>query len=212
MGIEQKITDLQRTSAEQTAASQALSQEVAGKMGEIDRSVKKAEDKFSEFMQDRDRIGTGGSGSRRLNIFQVQISNGFNHVPDIEKPDGWVESHVSNADLYLHFKTPFNTKRRNGMFHFKVQGYAYGQSSSIDETLVGYSYVSSDGLLHVGAEGKHEPVVYRASNGDIYLRLKASILYFWTFSIDVMNVSGGLLNNGDIEMTVSPNEMLTSYP
>ena len=40
MGIEQKITDLQRTSAEQTAASQALSQEVAGKMGEIDRRVK----------------------------------------------------------------------------------------------------------------------------------------------------------------------------
>lgn len=40
MGIEQKITDLQKTSAEQTAASQALSQEVAGKMGDIDRKVK----------------------------------------------------------------------------------------------------------------------------------------------------------------------------
>ncbi|EAP93451.1 hypothetical protein [Vibrio splendidus] len=39
MGIEQKITDLQRTSAEQTAASQALSQEVAGKMGEIDKKT-----------------------------------------------------------------------------------------------------------------------------------------------------------------------------
>ncbi|MBE8567709.1 hypothetical protein IQO30_21695, partial [Vibrio sp. OPT20] len=34
------ITDLQKTSAEQTAASQALSQEVAGKMGEIDKRVK----------------------------------------------------------------------------------------------------------------------------------------------------------------------------
>ncbi|GEM77191.1 hypothetical protein [Vibrio sagamiensis] len=40
MSIEQKITELQKTSAEQTAASHGLSQEVAGKMGEIDQRVK----------------------------------------------------------------------------------------------------------------------------------------------------------------------------
>ncbi|MFA0036498.1 hypothetical protein AB4423_07105 [Vibrio chagasii] len=49
MGIEQKITDLQRTSAEQTAASQALSQEVAGKMGEIDQKVVEAKDSFDRW-------------------------------------------------------------------------------------------------------------------------------------------------------------------
>ncbi|CAK3136931.1 conserved hypothetical protein [Vibrio crassostreae] len=49
MGIEEKITDLQRTSAEQTAASQALSQEVAGKMGEIDERVNIAESDFNKW-------------------------------------------------------------------------------------------------------------------------------------------------------------------
>ncbi|MEZ8616001.1 hypothetical protein AB6D33_09120 [Vibrio splendidus] len=49
MGIEQKITDLQNTSAEQTAASQALSQEVAGKMGEIDQKVVEAKDSFERW-------------------------------------------------------------------------------------------------------------------------------------------------------------------
>ena len=50
MGIEQKITDLQRTSAEQTAASQALSQEVAGKMGEIDVHIEQASESFRSFI------------------------------------------------------------------------------------------------------------------------------------------------------------------
>ncbi|MEZ8852244.1 hypothetical protein AB6E22_14235 [Vibrio cyclitrophicus] len=52
MGIEQKITDLQKTSAEQTAASQALSQEVAGKMGEIDQKVVEAKDSFERWRGD----------------------------------------------------------------------------------------------------------------------------------------------------------------
>ncbi|CAK2395058.1 Phage tail protein [Vibrio crassostreae] len=52
MSIEQKITDLQRTSAEQTAASQALSQEVAGKMGEIDQKVVEAKDSFDRWRDD----------------------------------------------------------------------------------------------------------------------------------------------------------------
>ncbi|MFA0546371.1 hypothetical protein [Vibrio splendidus] len=50
MGIEQKITDLQKTSAEQTAASQALSQEVAGKMGEIDKNVKESKAKVDGYL------------------------------------------------------------------------------------------------------------------------------------------------------------------
>lgn len=50
MGIEQKITDLQKTSAEQTAASQALSQEVAGKMGEIDKGLKESKAKVDGYL------------------------------------------------------------------------------------------------------------------------------------------------------------------
>lgn len=49
MGIEQKITDLQRISAEQTAASQALSQEVAEIMGEVDQKVIEAKDSFDRW-------------------------------------------------------------------------------------------------------------------------------------------------------------------
>lgn len=52
MGIEQKITDLQKTSAEQTAASQALSQEVAGKMEEIDQKVVEAKGSFERWRSD----------------------------------------------------------------------------------------------------------------------------------------------------------------
>ncbi|MDK9756738.1 hypothetical protein KIV40_15310 [Vibrio sp. D173a] len=62
MSIEQKITELQKTSAEQTAASQALSQEVAGKMGEIDQKVIEAKDDFERWrgeVQAKDINGQG---------------------------------------------------------------------------------------------------------------------------------------------------------
>ena len=62
MGIEQKITDLQRTSAEQTAASQALSQEVAGKMGEIDQKVVEAKDSFDRWRGDVQAKDINGQG------------------------------------------------------------------------------------------------------------------------------------------------------
>ncbi|AUI88163.1 hypothetical protein BS333_17540 [Vibrio azureus] len=49
MSIEQKITDLQTASAEQTAASQALSQEVIEKLGEIDQKFIEAKDSFERW-------------------------------------------------------------------------------------------------------------------------------------------------------------------
>ncbi|KAB0300710.1 hypothetical protein F2Z80_16425 [Vibrio fortis] len=80
MGIEQKITDLQRTSAEQTAASQALSQEVAGKMGEIDKKVDESIAQFSaafpiEFARHTNRTvyidPTAGTDTQGSKVYQT---------------------------------------------------------------------------------------------------------------------------------------------
>ncbi|HCG8975246.1 TPA: hypothetical protein NJ623_004504 [Vibrio parahaemolyticus] len=201
MSLEQQVTAL-------VEASNNLTSAVNGKIGQIDQRMTAAEQEFDAFMADRERIGDGSPGSRRLNIYQNVLYNGYSHVPDTEKPEGWVNS---NANLYLHFKTKFNTMTKNGMFHFRIQGYAYGQSAIIDETLAGYSYVTENKVINVGTFGAHEPTVYRAPNGDVYLRLKALSLYYWSFYVDTMNVTGGLPNKGDVELIVSPNEMLNNY-
>ncbi|MFS1491521.1 hypothetical protein BCT96_019460 [Vibrio splendidus] len=77
MGIEQKITDLQKTSAEQTAASQALSQEVAGKMGEIDKNVKESKAKVDGYVADhKGKIHPRSYTPNRLKNSQFEMVNG----------------------------------------------------------------------------------------------------------------------------------------
>ena len=77
MGIEQKITDLQRTSAEQTAASQALSQEVAGKMGEIDQKVVEAKDSFDRWRGDVQAKDINGQGLYKSVIDLRRLSTDY---------------------------------------------------------------------------------------------------------------------------------------
>lgn len=181
---------------------------VAGKMGQIDLASQQLKSDFDKFMADRERIGDGSPGSRRLNVIQSLVYEGDKVVPDTEKPPGWVPT---RSNLYLHIKTKFNTLNKGGMFHFRVQGYAYGQAAIIDETFAGYSYLTTNSIINIGVNGIHEPTVYRAPNGDVYLRLKALNLYFWSFYIDTMNVTGGLPNKGDLQVIVSPNETLNNY-
>ncbi|NSM26783.1 hypothetical protein HT094_22035 [Shewanella sp. ZOR0012] len=201
MSLEQQVTAL-------VASANALTGAVNGKVGEIDLASQKLKADFAAFMADRERIGDGSAGSRRFNIYQNVLYEGKNYVPDSEKPVGWTPG---NSNLYLHFKTKFNTLTKNGMFHFSIKGYAYGQSTIIDETFAGYSYVANNALTSVGTFGNHEPTVYRAPNGDIYLRIKALNLYFFSFYVDSMNVTGGLPAKGDISLIVSPNLMLNNY-
>jgi len=189
-------------------SNRRLTETVENKVGEIDAATEQMRKDFETFMSDRERIGNGEPGSRRLNIYQNVLYQGYDHVPDSEKPEGWVDN---NANLYLHFKTKFNTITKNGMFHFRIQGYAYGQAAIIDETLAGYSYTTSNQVINIGTFGSHEPTVYRAPNGDVYLRLKATNLYYWSFYVDTMNASGGLPNKGDVELIVSPNATLNNY-
>ena len=202
------VTSVVNASVEQTEASQALAQEVAGKMGDIDAKVTEAKQKYDDYMADSEVIGDGSSGSRRLNVFTTFIMVGQDLVPDSEKPDDWSPT---IAGLYLHFKIGLNTTVDVSMFHYRICGYAYGQASFIDETLVGYCYKPDNRLHQVNTDGVLEPAVYRAHNGDVYLRVKAANLYFWTFYIDAMHATGGLPDKGSIEMIVSPNEILNNY-
>lgn len=50
MSLETEVQELTKSSNEQTAASQALAQEVAGKMGAIDQKVAAAEKEFQDFI------------------------------------------------------------------------------------------------------------------------------------------------------------------
>ncbi|EDP60858.1 hypothetical protein [Vibrio sp. AND4] len=77
MSIEQKITELQRTSAEQTAASQALSQEVAGKMGEIDQKVIEAKDDFERWRGEVQAKDINGQGTYKSVIDLTGLSTDY---------------------------------------------------------------------------------------------------------------------------------------
>ncbi|KFE94885.1 hypothetical protein [Vibrio parahaemolyticus] len=50
MSLETEVQELTKATNEQTAVSQALAQEVAGKMGDIDKKVSDAEKKFNDFV------------------------------------------------------------------------------------------------------------------------------------------------------------------
>ncbi|GGI82045.1 hypothetical protein GCM10007978_19780 [Shewanella hanedai] len=203
-----EVTSAVSASTEQTTASQALAQEVAGKMGAIDAKVAEAKLELDGYIADSEVIGDGSAGSRRLNVFRTMIYEGKDHVPESEKPDNWVPT---NGPLYLHFKTGLNTAVDVSMFHYRIGGYAYGQSTIIDETLVGYSYEPSNTIHNINTDGNLEPVVYRAPNGDVYLRIKSLNLYFTGLYIDAMHITGGLPDKDSIELTISPNETLNNY-
>ncbi|ASA54676.1 SUMF1/EgtB/PvdO family nonheme iron enzyme [Vibrio gazogenes] len=84
MSIEQKIVELQQVSAEQTAASQAIVQEVSGKMADIDEktndSIAKAESTYDQKVNGLTIIATDGyrkavehnSGGRNTVIYDAQ--------------------------------------------------------------------------------------------------------------------------------------------
>ncbi|ELH9434879.1 hypothetical protein RQX57_004137 [Vibrio vulnificus] len=203
-----ELGKLTQASQEQTAASQAQTSEVAGKMGEIEAQRNQMQTDVDNFLKDRERIGDGSAGSRRLNVYVGKIQNGKTHIPETEKPVDWVEG---NENLYLHFKTPFNTNDDDAMFHFIIEGYAYGSAEIISETFCGYCYRHQDSLIATAESGNHAPTAYKAPNGDIYLRLFAKNCYIWTFAIDAMHVAGGLPAEGSLELTISPNETLNNY-
>ncbi|MBC7537839.1 MAG: hypothetical protein H7281_03400 [Bacteriovorax sp.] len=44
---------------------------------------------------------------------------------------------TNNTTSYIHIKTPFRPAIDTGMYHFKVEGYSYGDLKDIDLTFEG---------------------------------------------------------------------------
>ncbi|MCG7551575.1 hypothetical protein [Pseudoalteromonas sp. Of7M-16] len=76
MSIEQRIADMEHAAAEQTAASQALSQEVSSKMGVIDSRLSHAQGVFESFV----------GGEFDLNVYNAGVKSVF--VDPLDGNDG----------------------------------------------------------------------------------------------------------------------------
>jgi len=115
---------------------------------------------------------------------------------------------TSDSASYIHIKTPFRPAVNNGMYHFKVEGYAYDDSKDVDLTFVGYSYTVTPTVIvnpsSRDPSGIYNPTQYIGSDGYIYLRFKPSNLYYLSFRVDSMYVGNGrIIYPGEMSVIVS---------
>ncbi|OEF42236.1 hypothetical protein OAE_15305 [Vibrio cyclitrophicus 1F289] len=166
MGIEQKITDLQRTSAEQTAASQALSQEVAGKMGEIDKDIKESKAKVDGYLasarsenaiyrQSRNQSCVLTEGSldffNKNPLFDINVSLYRTIYSGIEWDDRDSEEQEILTSMgmknYKHFKP-----RQIRVMKLEWEGFVSGEHSSY--TMYPSPVGNGSGTLTIGSYAK----------------------------------------------------------
>jgi len=174
--------------------------------------MKKAESSVTEILNNRDVIGKlDESGTSRMRVFQGLLigrpdpdsgnalytgSGGF-------AAEGADINANSTGSVWLHFKLPWVDALVPAMFHLHITGYLYGQADFLDEVLVGYAYHGKK-LLNHRAEGRHEPLLYRGSDGFIYARIKIKSAYFATVAIDSMKVGvGRALKLNELVVTVT---------
>ena len=115
MTVEQKIADMQQASVEQTQASQALADEVAGKMGEIDAKSAESQQKIDDFI--------GSDFANRVNgvkdiivyvdpVFGADTNNGSVENASIKTSERLNElvgqSKFDTVKVYLRKGTEFN--------------------------------------------------------------------------------------------------------
>jgi hypothetical protein len=120
---------------------------------------------------------------------------------------------TSDSASYIHIKTPFRPAVTNGMYHFKVEGYAYDDAKDIDLTFVGYSYTVTPTVIQSPGSrdpsGIYNPTQYIGSDGYIYLRFKPSNLYYTSFRVDSMYVGNGrIIYPGEMSVIVSTSPTL----
>lgn len=110
---------------------------------------------------------------------------------------------TNSTTTYIHIKTPFRPAVDTAMYHFKVEGYAYGDSKDVELTFVGYSYPPSPGSImnpqSRDPQGSFAPAQYIGSDGYIYLRFKPATTYYLSFRVDSTYVGNGRI--------VKPGEM-----
>lgn len=102
---------------------------------------------------------------------------------------------TSSSALYIHIRTPFKPSVHTNMYHFKVEGYAYGDAKDIDLTFVGYSYALTPSIITApqsrDPQGHFNPTQYIGSDGNIYLRFKPGNVYFLSLRVDSTYVGNG---------------------
>lgn len=115
---------------------------------------------------------------------------------------------TSSSALYIHIRTPFRPAVHTNMYHFKVEGYSYGDSRDIDLTFVGYSYAVNPTVIQSpmsrDPQGFFAPTQYIGSDGHIYLRFKPGNVYYCSFRVDSMYVGNGrIVYPGELVVTES---------
>lgn len=196
---------LETTIANLVAAANNLTGVVNGKIAAINSTLAGALAQFDEWRNLKDVEGTPGkAGTIRRNIFQGQVF-GTGLPYSVGSGDGFETIDLGSSDnVYVHFKLPLNVNRDAQMFWFNIKGYSYGSAKIIEETIVGYCYKPQLALINTAAFGNMSPAVYKASNGDVIMRLLIPSIYYTTFRIDTMKVGdGNLFNVGDIKTKLS---------
>ncbi|WP_087693508.1 hypothetical protein [Pseudomonas sp. PE-S1G-1] len=191
---------LETTIAALVTAANNLTAAVNGKISAINATMATALAQFDEWRNQKDLEGdVNGFGTIRRNIFQ-----GFVQSTQKNANTGLVPGSAgdlptidlgSQEKVYLHLKTPLNINKHTEMFWFNIKGYNYGGAAIVEETIVGYCYAPSRGLLNKSAFGSFSPDSYVDSSGNVILRMLFPSIYFTTLRIDTMKVGNGRLFN-----------------
>jgi len=160
--------------------------------------------KINELLTAKDIVGTDGAhGTIYRNVFSGFIrtlttgEGGPSVSGDFIAPTA---PFASDANVYIHFRLPYNTLVDSKMFWLKVIGYTFGSSQRIETTAVGYSYVPSNALLNTQVVSSQTAELYRDTNGNIVLTILFSSIYYTTLEIDTMRVGNGTaIKRGDIQ-------------
>jgi len=202
MSVEQQLANAVQATNNLTAA-------VNNKIGQIDQRMDVAEQEFDAWRQLKDVIGDpNGYGTMRMNILQGLVrqtrAGGASSSGDLPSTDLGTE-----ANVYMHFKTPLNINNDNEMFWFNIRGYSFGTAQIIDETITGYCYSVVRDITNKAAFGNFTPSCYADSAGNVILRILLPNIYYSTVRIDSMRVGNGrLFAVGDLQAKLSLSDVV----
>lgn len=116
-------------------------------------------------------------------------------------------STTNSTANYIHIKTPFRPAVHTAMYHFKVEGFSYGDARDLDLTFVGYSYSPNATMINTQSRDPQSffsPAQYVGSDGYIYLRFKPPQEYYISFRVDSTYVGNGrIVYPGEMTVTES---------
>jgi hypothetical protein len=218
-----EVTSAVSASTEQTTASQALAQEVAGKMGAIDAKVAAKEEEVDNFIQAAtpekrfvQTIKIGGSSDYLYPVFWQFPSNSFG-VGKLEisrsyhwdKPHSLSATHVASLLMQMEGNaapwsgdanyiklSKYSEKYNNTASHLQFGGFAYRESLDDNPPAYGadgYNYVYSGVYLRGGG------LTYRLSSN-------------WVFSPIRLNDENDVNNTRELHTYLNTRFMVKPIP